>query len=57
MLIALIAVSCDEGDEQWTPSAPLVIPKTLYAQAPIADSQTRAPWECPPESWDPETRT
>ena len=57
-LIALLAVSCNENDEQWdTPSAPLVIPKTFYAQAPLPDSQTRAAWECAPESWGPETRT
>ena len=57
-LVALIAVSCNENDEQLAPpAAPLVIPKTFYAQAPLPDSKTRAAWECAPESWGPETRT
>ena len=57
-LVALIAVSCNENDEQLDPpAAPLVIPKTFYAQAPLPDSKTRAAWECAPESWGPETRT
>ena len=57
-LIALLAVSCNENDEPMEPPvAPLVIPKTFYAQAPLPDSKTRAAWECAPESWGPETRT
>lgn len=57
-LIALLAVSCNENDEPMEPPvAPLVIPKTFYAQAPLPDSKTRAAWDLTPESWGPETRT
>lgn len=56
-LIALITISCNENDDQWgKPTAPLVIPKTFYAQTPIPDSQTRAAWDCTAESWA-DTRT
>lgn len=56
-LIALITISCNENDDPWDkPTAPLVIPKTFYAQTPIPDSQTRAAWDCTPESWA-DTRT
>ena len=69
VIIALIAISCDNSDPFGNSSenAPIIIPKTCFAQTPLpeskplAGSKTRAIEEIQAESWDevetPATRT
>ena len=51
VLIALIALSCDKADDPLE-NTPIVIPKTLYAQASVSDLNSRAVSEYQPEGWD-----
>ena len=51
VLIALIALSCDKADDPLE-NTPVVIPKTLYAQASVSDLNSRAVSEYQPEGWD-----
>ena len=49
-LMALLCLACSKEDDLLMDDTPIVIPKTLYAQAPVFES--RAVFEDQPVSWD-----
>ena len=49
-LMALLCIACSKEDDPSMDDTPIVIPKTLYAQAPVFES--RAAFEDQPVSWD-----
>ena len=49
-LMALLCLACSKEDDPSMDDTPIVIPKTLYAQAPVFES--RAAFEDQPVSWD-----